>query len=224
MKYRLVTFDVYSALFDYRSSLLPLLKDVLPEAVDHSALLQTWRSRQLELTLISNSLQRERISFRVATRLALDYALNRAKQPLPESTRRALVEAWDGLKPWPEAEEVLNVVQARHYPIAVLSNGDQAMLRVLMGTLSVGVDHFFASDHAGYYKPHPAIYLLPLKALGLEANQVLHVAGGANDVMGAKSAGLPCAWSNRNGDQVLDPTFSADYEFRDLRGLLGILD
>jgi len=41
--------------------------------------------------------------------------------------------------------------------------------------------------------------------------------------MGAKSAGLPCAWSNRSAELVLDPACKPDYEFQNLSGLLTIL-
>jgi hypothetical protein len=63
----------------------------------------------------------------------------------------------------------------------------------------------------------------PLKALDLNPDQVLHVAGSATDTLGAKSAGLRCAWSNRFGDLVLDPKYKPDYEFKDLTGLLDLI-
>jgi len=221
--YKLITFDVYTALFDIESSLVPALTGALGDKADSRALLRTWRGKQLEYALISNSLQRERVSFRVVTHRALDYALGRAQFETPETTREALVEAWNHLRPWAEAEHVLASAKSRGYPIGVLSNGDEAMLRALMATLSTPMDHFFASDQAGYYKPHPGIYRLPLQALGLAAGEALHVAGSPTDVMGAKSAGLPCAWSNRSAELVLDPACKPDYEFQNLSGLLTIL-
>jgi 2-haloacid dehalogenase len=52
---------------------------------------------------------------------------------------------------------------------------------------------------------------------------MLHLAGSATDVTGAKSAGLRCVWSNRGHDLLLDPRLTPDYEIEDLRGLLPIL-
>ncbi len=215
---RLITFDVYTALFDIEGSLASVVASAL--GVDGLALVRTWRGKQLEYALISNSLARDRVPFRLITRRALDYALARASLDAPDSTRENMVEAWNHLRPWPEAEEVLAALKSRGYPIAVLSNGDEAMLRTLLARLSTPFDHVFASDQAGYYKPHPSVYALPLKALDLAPQQVLHVAGSATDVTGAKSAGLRCAWSNRFGDRVWDVAYKADHEFRDLRGML----
>lgn len=221
--YELITFDVYTALFDVESSLVPLVAGQLDERVDSLAFVRTWRRKQLEYALLSNSLGRGRVSFRLVTRRALDYALAGVRADLSDSVRDDWVAAWDALQPWPEAAEVLAAASARGRRLGVLSNGDEAMLRAVMGQFSVRLDHVFASDQAGWYKPHPSVYGLPLKALGLEASQVLHVAGSATDVLGAKSAGLACAWSNRLGDRVIDPAYRADFEFENLRGLLDVI-
>lgn len=222
-RYQLITFDVYSALFDIESSLVPVVEGEFGTRVDPLAFVRMWRMKQLDQTLISNSLGRGRVSFRTTTGRALDYAIARAQLDATEAVREAMVMAWDALQPWPEAEDVLRTVKGRGYMMALLSNGDLDMLTALAGRLSTPFDRVFASDHAGYYKPHPSVYALPLKALGMQPQEVLHVAGGSTDVLGAKSAGLPCAWSNRLGDLVLDPGLRADHEFSNLRGLLALI-
>lgn len=226
MTYRLVTFDVYSALMDLEKSLLPELARVFDYTagdVELPALLRTWRAKQLEYTLFSNSLHRGHIPFREITRRALEYSLRRSGLDLSEEQRAELVAAWDRLQPWPEAEAVVAEVKARGYPVAVLSNGDEVMLRALLSNFSVPFDYIFAADQAGVYKPHPAIYHLPLDHLGLLPAEVLHVAGSGRDVMGARAAGLACAWSNRSGDVPLDLTYAPTCEFPDLTGLLDVL-
>ncbi len=223
-RYKLVTFDVYAALFDLEGSMVPEVRAALPAAdVDPLAFFRLWRTKQLEFALISNSLGRGHLKFRYLTERALDYALKRFGLDLPAETRARLVAAWNRLRPWPEAGQVLAGVKDRGCLTALLSNGDEAMLRELAGQLPVGVDYIFAADQAGFYKPHPAIYELPLKTLGLDRSEVLHVAGSASDVMGARSFGLPCAWSNRTRDFVLEPELGPDFEFPDLTGVLGLL-
>jgi 2-haloacid dehalogenase len=221
--YRLITFDAYSALFDRDRSLVPVLEKALGSAADAAAAMQTWRAKQMEYAAIGNSLEKGRPSFCEATRLGLDYTLKRLGRDLAEAEREALVEAWDQLEPWPEAREVLAEVKARGYPIAVLSNGDEASLRMLARRFATPFDHVFSAEAAGFYKPHPAVYRLPLAALGLAGREVLHVAGGAVDALGAKAAGLACAWSNRNGDCVLNPAYAPNFEFADLTGLLKVI-
>jgi 2-haloacid dehalogenase len=220
---RLVTFDFYTALVDYEGSLLPVLRAACPDAVDPTGLVRTWRAKQLEGALLSNSLGRGRVPFRELTRRALIYAFVRARQPLRDALVDELVAAWDALSPWPEADATLTALKGRGYAIALLSNGDEAMLRAGLARFGVAFDHVFASDQAGVYKPHPALYALPLARLGLAASDVLHVAGSGNDAAGAKLAGLHCAWSNRTGEPMLEPDARPDHEIRDLAGLLAII-
>jgi 2-haloacid dehalogenase len=220
---KLITFDVYTALFDIQGSLMPRVAKAVGAEADAAQLMRTWRTKQLEYALISNSLGLGRVPFRTITRRALDYTLGRAKLELTGSKRDELLAAWDELDPWPEANEVLAESKSRGYSIGLLSNGDVAMLEALGRRLGTPPDYIFASETAGYYKPHSSVYALPLDQLGIGAGEMLHVAGSATDVLGTKAAGLRCAWSNRHAELVLDPGLKPDYEFADLRGVLGLL-
>lgn len=220
---RLVTFDVYTALFDVESGISGAIRDTCGEGADALALARAWRAKQLEYAQVSNSLQRGKITFRVITRRSMDYTFARAGVSLTEAEGNALCQAWDRLPPWPEARATLVELRARGLSLGLLSNGDEEMLRALARAIDIDFDAVLASDHAGHYKPHPSMYLLPKQRLGIDNLEVLHVAGSANDVLGAKLAGLRCAWSNRGGDRVIDPDVRADHEMRDLSGLLEIL-
>lgn len=220
----LVTFDVYSALFDIAGSLTGRLREAtgLDEARAGQAF-QLWRAKQMERAAISNSLGRARTSFRECTRQALGYVEQRFGLALGEGSRQELLRAWDRLTPWPEAPRVLETLASRGYPLALLSNGDRDMLQALAGRLAVPFAQVFSSEDAGTYKPHPAIYELPMRTPGLERAQVLHVAGAANDALGATAAGIRCYWSNRTGDVPLDPAYAPAFQGRNLEGLLDIL-
>jgi len=222
-QFELITFDVYSALFDIEGGIIPALTPVLQEKTDTLSFFRTWRTKQLEYTLINNSLGGEYVTFRTITRRTLDYTLDRFEQSLPESQREAWVDAWDRLIPWPETNDVLATIKERGYAIGLLSNGDRAMLKALARLLDTEIDHIFSCEEAGYYKPHAGVYRLPLKSLGLSPDRMLHVGTGPTDIVGAKSAGIPCAWSNRRNELLLDQTCAPDWEFPDLRGLLDIL-
>lgn len=220
---RLVTFDFYTALVDYEGSLTPAVRALCESDADATALTRAWRAKQLEWAQLSNSLQRGRIPFRECTRRALAYTFARARVPLPDAGADRLVAAWDQLMPWPEAQATLAEIKARGYAIGVLSNGDEPMLRAGLRHFDVTFDHVFASDRAGVYKPHPALYALPQQALGCAAADVLHVAGSGVDAMGAKLAGLRCVWSNRAGEPAISPATPPDHEVRSLAGVLDIL-
>ena len=223
MPYQVVTFDVYSALFDIESSLTGHVADALGTTVGAGSLVQAWRRTQMHYALISNALGAGRVPFRLVTRRALDLTLGQTGDELDEAGREALVQAWDELEPWPEAAPVLKAVRDGGHRIAILSNGDRSMLEALAERLDISFDAIYSAEAAGAYKPSPAIYQLPCDDLGTAQSEILHVAGSATDVMGAKSAGLPCAWSNRRGDHLLDPSLAPDFTFPNLRGLLDVL-
>jgi 2-haloacid dehalogenase len=220
---QLVTFDFYTALVDCQATIVPALRSALGETFDAAALGREWRAKQLEWTQLSNSLARARIPFRECTRLALVNVLARHRIAVGGSDVEALVDAWDRLVPWPEAAAAVATIKARGYAIAILSNGDEAMLRSGAAAFDVAFDYVFASDHAGRYKPHPDMYALPTTRAGIAPRDILHVAGSGNDVLGAKLAGLRCAWSNRAGEPPTDAAVHADVELRDLSGLLALL-
>jgi 2-haloacid dehalogenase len=222
-RYKLITFDVYTALFDIETTLTPLVRAALGPAPEPLEFVRSWRRKQMEWVLISNSLDGKRLSFESITRRALDDTLARAKRDLPDDRRAGLMRAWRMLKPWPEAADALLTVSALGYPMGLLSNGDEGMLNDLLPLLPPVIEHVFSSEAAGHYKPHPSVYALPLARLGVGAADVLHVAGSATDVLGSKRAGLPLVWSNRRREPALDPDLPPDHEIANLRELPPIL-
>ena len=218
---RLITFDVYTALFDYAGTLVPVVESC--GIANAPALVRRWRAKQLEYAQLTNSLPGGRLPFRLVTLRALDYVLARAGHAPSDRDIERCMRAWDELDPWPETGAALSQLAARGYELGLLSNGDSDMLRALAARLGVSIGHIFASDRAGAYKPHPAMYALPAHELGIGNGEFVHVAGSGNDVLGAKLSGLRCAWSNRTGDVMIDPAVRPDYAVRDLRGLLEVL-
>jgi 2-haloacid dehalogenase len=222
MRPALITFDAYAALVDFRSSLLPVVKGIRGLGSERAAaFLELWRARQLAAAALSNALERERIAFRECTALALDYALARYGLDVGADERENLVRAWYALTPWPEADEVLAALAAKGYRLAILSNGDQDMLEAIAAQLETPIGDILSSEKCGRYKPHPDVYALPARELGIES--YLHVAGSANDVIGATAAGVPCYWSNRENDRVLLPGCAPDHQGADLTGILAVV-
>lgn len=222
MRVTLITFDAYAALVDYRASLLPVVEEIPGLGEDDAAdFLELWRSRQLAAAALSNALGRGRITFRECTALALDYALHRHNLALDGAARQNLIGAWYPLVPWPEANAVLGALKAKGFRLAILSNGDQDMLEALASEFEMSFDEILSSERCGVYKPHPSVYAMPREQLGVD--DYLHVAGSANDVIGACAAGVACYWSNRQGDRVLLPDCAPQHQGPNLGGLLDIV-
>lgn len=222
--YKIVTFDVYSALLDIQGSMTRTLADRLNLAEnDAAAMMKTWREKQMARAAMSNSLCLGRVPFKTCTRLGLDYVLAQRGMDLTDADRNDLVKAWDVIDPWPEAKDVVSAIKAKGHTTAVLSNGDQDQLEAVSAQFGADMDHVLSSETAGNYKPHPSVYELPTRILGVTKTDVLHVAGSPNDALGATAFGMPCYWSNRQGDIPLDPAYAAPWSGADLRGVLSFL-
>lgn len=224
-KPKLVTFDVYMALLDIEGSLAPRVARSLALSDEAAtSFVRLWRSKQMERAAISNSLEKGRTSFRDATAMALDYVAARHDMPLAPQQRHELIRAWDTLRPWPEANDVVAAIKAKGITTAILSNGDEDMLEAAAAGFSAGFDHILSSEVAGKYKPHPAVYDLPTTQLQIGKSDVIHVAGSANDVLGAVAAGMACIWSNRHGDSVLDPHYPPTHVVSDLSDVPALIE
>ena len=226
MPVRAVTFDVYSAMYDTRTSLAQAVEAFLRRkglTGDPVEIARSWRQKQREFLLIANSLDREPASNRRAIDASLRYALRHLVPTLTDAEVHELTAAWEDLPPWPEVVDVLRELRRRPLVLATLSNGDAAMLRALLARLPVPFDHILSSE-GGRFKPHPSVYRKALETLGVSPAEWLHVAGSATDAMGATASGIRTLWVNRFDEVVDDPRFSPAHQAVDLRGVLNVLD
>src|SRR5215469_13993810 len=210
MVVRAVTFDVYSAMFDTIGGLTSALAAFFRGrgiTDDAATTARVWRRAQMDYLALANSLDREPASNRAAIEASARYVLRAFAPPVAGAELEALVAAWERLPPWPEAAEVLADVRRRPLTLAVLSNGDFAMLSALMQTFPIPFDRI-VSVEGGKFKPHPSLYRKALTEMGMRTEELLHVAGSASDAAGATAAGIRTIWINRAAEAVLDPRFT----------------
>jgi putative hydrolase of the HAD superfamily len=82
--------------------------------------------------------------------------------------------------------------------------------------------HVVTSEEAGREKPHPWIFVLALRKLGMHAGSVCMVGDSfAKDIVGASGLGIPSFWLNRSGETHPLPTNAR--EVKDLREIIGHL-
>lgn len=110
----------------------------------------------------------------------------------------ARAEAW---RLYPEVEATLDALAARGLALAVVSNWDERLPRLLE---RLGLAPRFAavvvSHLVGVEKPHPAIFAAALERLGVGATECVHVGDRRlEDVEGAQAAGLHALWLARAG-------------------------
>jgi 2-haloacid dehalogenase len=194
-------FDMYGTLCD-TSSVTRRLGEVLgvsgalADAVD-----ETWRRKQLQYS--SQAAQMDAYEpFWDLTARALDYALARYGLDPSTDERDRLLGAYDHLSPYPDAAAVLETLGDAGVTVAVLSNGNPAMLDRLAANagLAPHLDAVVSADEVSTFKPAPAVYENAADRLGVPVGACRLVSANAWDVAGAGEAGMATAWVNRRRD------------------------
>jgi 2-haloacid dehalogenase len=192
-----LVFDLYGTLLEVSS----VGRSAAGVTSEGDRLVELWRQKQLEYTW-QRSLMGRYADFWAVTGDALDYSLERLGIDADAPTRGRLLDAWLDVRPYPEVPAALDALAPR--TLAVLSNGTPAMLVACLAAagLTEVISLVLSVDELGIYKPHPSVYSLAEKALGLPTAEMLFVSSNAWDAAGAKAYGLTVAWVNRLGAPV----------------------
>ncbi len=130
-----------------------------------------------------------------------------------------LPEAWEIDE---DAEHVLSWFAAHHWKIAIASNFDQRLPKLLEQYKAFRcVDHVFYSSQVGWSKPNPHFYRSIQEKLGVEPQDILMVGDTwSNDYQAPKAVGWQAIWLNPNrtpvewsiGTQPTDPSDHEDHQ------------
>ena len=197
MSPKAVIFDAYGTLFDVYSVALQA-EQIFPGHGERTS--QLWRDKQIEYTRLVSMSGRYR-PFWELTRAALRFAALRLGLTLEQAAEDRLMNQYRHLSAFPENLEVLQELQRRKVPAAILSNGDPEMLGVAVR--SAGIDgllrHVLSVHTVQRFKTDPAAYALGPQALGLAARDILFVSSNGWDAIGATWFGYTTLWVNRGG-------------------------
>jgi 2-haloacid dehalogenase len=104
---------------------------------------------------------------------ALDHVLE-ANGLSGSPVRDKLLALYKSLAAYPDAAQCLTALKDAGARTGILSNGSPKMLA--SAVKSAGIDdlleHVISVEDCGIYKPHPSVYALATKRLGLEASRV----------------------------------------------------
>jgi 2-haloacid dehalogenase len=188
---RVLLFDVFGTLVDWRSSLIDLATANAARAglqADWVAIVDDWRrAYQPALDEVRrgpgwrdlDSVQRE----------TLRDVLARHGVRLPAADQESLVTGWRQLRAWPDSREGLDRLRRRHVT-ATLSNGHLALLADLLKFAGLRVDALLSAQLAGSYKPDPEVYLTALRLLDCPPAEAGMVAAHPKDLRAAAALGL----------------------------------
>ena len=188
---RVLLFDVFGTLVDWRSSMIELAATAAGRAgprADWAGIIDDWRRayqpaldrvRQGAAWRDLDSLQRETLSQVLAERGV----------SLPATARESLVRGWRQLRAWPDSREGLDRLRRTHVT-ATLSNGHVALLADLLKFAGLRVDAVLSAQLAGSYKPDPKVYLTALDLLDCRPHDAGMVAAHPSDLRAAAAVGL----------------------------------
>jgi 2-haloacid dehalogenase len=228
---RVLLFDVFGTLVDWRSSLIGIAQATAARSniqADWAAVVDDWRrAYQPALDRVRHgaawrdldSLQSDTLSDVLATHGAR----------LSASDRQTLVSGWRRLRPWPDSRGGLDRLRRKHLT-ATLSNGHLALLADLLKFADLRVDAVLSAQLAAAYKPDPGVYTTALRLLDCPPGDAAMVAAHAPDLRAAAGLGLrpifirrPLEWgpdAPPAKPPALDGVLVSD-GLADLAGLLG---
>jgi 2-haloacid dehalogenase len=188
---RVLLFDVFGTLVDWRSSLIGIAETTAARAgqqADWAAVVDDWRrayqpamdrARRDATWRDLDALQRE----------TLAGVLARHGVRLPAVGQESLVRGWRQLRPWPDSREGLDRLRRGHIT-ATLSNGHLALLADLLKFADLRVDAVLSAQLAASYKPDAEVYLTALQLLECQPGEAGMVAAHPLDLEAAAALGL----------------------------------
>lgn len=110
-----------------------------------------------------------------------------------------------------------------NYRVGILSNADNDFLYPCLEKNALDFELVVTSESAAVYKPHEAIFRSFADRLGFGLDEVLYIGDSQfADVLGAKNAGMPVAWVNREDAALNQGMPEPDHVIMSLESLLDI--
>ncbi len=213
-------FDAYGTLFDFNSA-AERCRDVLGAKADELSAL--WRTKQLQYTWLRGLMGKHKDFWQV-TGDALDFSME--TMGLDDAgLRTRLMDCYMNIEAFAEAPAVLKKLKDAGIKTAILSNGTPKMLRGAVeatGTADL-FDALISVEEVGVYKPHPSVYELPGKHLGVTPAQISFQSSNAWDAVAAGTFGMNVVWINRYGQRPERLTHDPDAIGKTLEDLLPVL-
>ncbi len=195
---RVLSFDCYGTLVDWERGILEALDPWRRRTgleLDDETLLAAFAEEESAQEAETPGLRYDRLLERVAERLG-----RRFGRPVGEAEARAFGRSVGDWPPFPDSAEALARL-ARHVPLVVLSNVDEASIRRSAARLGEPFTAILTAEAIGSYKPdlRNFAYLLGfLAGRGLARQGLVHVAQSLyHDHAPAAAMGIASVWIDR---------------------------
>jgi 2-haloacid dehalogenase len=216
-----VVFDVYGTLLDVYA-VEARLEALFPGK--GRALAVRWRDKQIEYSRLRTMSGRYENFWKI-TGDALDYACEYEKAALTPAARGELMGIYERLPAHREVPAALAALHARGVKLAVLSNGDEEMLRKALAAAGLAplFTHVLSVERVRKFKTAPEAYQLGPDAFGAPVGELVFVSSNGWDAAGAAWFGYRAFWINRAGAPLERLGVSPEGVGRTMEDLAGFL-
>jgi 2-haloacid dehalogenase len=188
---RVLLFDVFGTLVDWRSSLLEIAAASAARdgvRADWASIVDDWR-RAYQPALDQARTEATWRDLDAVQRETLARVLGRHGIQLSGAGQESLIRGWRQLRPWPDSRDGLARLRRRHIT-ATLSNGHLALLADLLKFADLRVDALLSAQLADSYKPDARVYRTALRLLDCPPGEAGMVAAHPDDLIAAAALGL----------------------------------
>ncbi|MEE8595576.1 MAG: haloacid dehalogenase type II [Gemmatimonadota bacterium] len=209
---KLVTFDCYGTLIDWRRGIAGAFDEAVPGAADlpRSELFGAYARAEAEVE--SGPYQ--------PYRQVLTQAAARAAELLglrvPNPRRSFLAESLPSWRPFADTNPALERIAALVPRLGILSNIDDDLLEGTLEQLAVPFDLLITAAGLRSYKPASKHFLAAIEACDGRPGAIVHIAESFyHDVMAARPLGIRTLWVNRTAASPVEEV-APSAELRDL--------
>jgi 2-haloalkanoic acid dehalogenase type II len=222
MEIKVATFDCYGTLIDWEGGAAAFLYELArrnePEPPPGRELRERWEELQFEL------LQRDYAPYRDILASSLRAWADERGYELDDRDGEALARSMESWQPFPDTVPALAAARAAGLRLWIISNTDRAIIAHSLRHLEVEFDGVTVAEDVRAYKPSDAPFDRALDEIGVEPQEILHVAFGFKyDLAAAQRHGMRTAWVNRHREPAPGPE-RPDHEWDDLWPLAELRD
>lgn len=198
---KIIFFDVFGTLVDWRKSLIDQIKEnniFNGDDLFVEKFVINWR---LEYQPILDKVNNKQIPWMILDELHL-LSLNKTLKKMKvdyvsKSNKKKMILYWHRLNPWDDAQKAI-ISLNKTFLTSSLSNGNIYLQKNLIKYAGLELNFLTSAESFKLYKPNINVYLRAAESVGLNPNNCALVASHRNDLKAASKAGFFTAFIKRS--------------------------
>ena len=162
---KIITFDLYGTLVDWKESISKAVEFVCPEA--------SKRFFENEFSIVRNL--ETYVPYSSILSQALKMTLEEKGVEFKEEYVRLLITAFSKSQFFPDSILGLIMLKKKGYVTGIISNTEKRLLKVTLAGVEDLFDYIVTAEDTGFYKPNRKAFTRAYEIIGVDLKDVLHV-------------------------------------------------